>query len=404
MPNAERPSSGTVTTTSAVRVVNERAVFDAVRTLGTVSTADLVAATGLSKPTIVVAVADLERAGLIDQVGRRTGKTGRAPRMYRLSSQAGAVVAIDVGRAWVRVAVVDLAGAVLARDEQRSHARSATALIRQITELAHHLVRDADLEWDRVTLTVLGTPGVYDDAADVVRLAPNLPGWSRPGVVKQLRQRLPGSFQIENDINLAAVAEMAHLVAESAAVPDMVFLSAGTGLGLGIVVNGRLLRGAHGAAGEISYLPMDPAGAQRRVRGPESLEQLTAPAELVKQARRWGLASARGPEDVFDAARAGSRAAQRAVRTEAQRLATAIAGVTAVLDPGLVVLGGGIGHNGDLLVDPIRAALTDLVPLAVPELRVSDLGTDAPLLGAVATGVERARHLAFDAAFGRVAE
>jgi predicted NBD/HSP70 family sugar kinase len=121
---------------------------------------------------------------------------------------------------------------------------------------------------------------------------------------------------------------------------------------------------------------------------------------LVQQAQSYGLRSARRPEHVFDAARAGSRAAQRAVVTEAGRLATAIAGVVAVLDPGLVVIGGGIGHNSDLLIEPIRQTLTDLVPLQLPELRVSGLGTDAPLLGAISAGLERARRVAFEAALG----
>jgi predicted NBD/HSP70 family sugar kinase len=89
------------------------------------------------------------------------------------------------------------------------------------------------------------------------------------------------------------------------------------------------------------------------------------------------------------------------VVTEAGRLATAIAGVVAVLDPGLVVIGGGIGHNGDLLIEPIRAALAELVPLQSPELRVSGLDTDAPLLGAISAGLERARRVAFEAALGR---
>jgi predicted NBD/HSP70 family sugar kinase len=396
--DADRPGSGIVSTTSAVRVINERAVYEAFLALRTGSVAELVGATGLSKPTVAAGLADLERVGLIEPLGRRTGSAGRAPRVYRLRAEAGGAVAIDVGRAWTRVAVVDLAGTVLAREEQRSRGASAAALVTQVVNLADRLVHASALPRERIACTVLGSPGVYDEQADVVRLAPNLPGWGRRGVVARLRRRLPGTLRVENDINLAALAELAHLGGSGAPVPDFVFLSAGTGLGMAIVVGGRLLRGAHGAAGEISYLPLATRADPRA--GGASIEQLTAPAAVVEQARAWGLRSARQPEDVFAAARAGSRAARRAVRTEAGRLATAIAAVTAVLDPGVVVIGGGIGHNGDLLLEPITDALAGLVPLHVPRLRVSRLGTDAPLLGAVSAGLERARRVAFEATLG----
>ncbi len=394
-PAADRPA-GIVSTTSAVRVVNERAVYEAFLALTTASAAELVTRTGLSKPTVSVALADLERVGLIEQLGQRTGNAGRAPRLYRLCAQAAAAVGVDVGASWLRAAVVDLTGTVRARAEQRSRASSAGRLVAQIADLVEALVQESGLDGQAITATVIGSPGVYDEAADVVHLAPNLPGWERAGVVAELRHRLPGRLRIENDINLAALAELAHLAEQSRPAPDFVFLSAGTGLGMGIVVNGRLLRGAQGAAGEISYLPL---GSSATPRG-RSLERLTAPAAVVEQAHASGLTEVRRPEEVFDAARAGARAAQRAVQTEALRLATAIAGVVAVLDPGLVVVGGGIGRNGDLLLPPIEHALSRLVPLRVPELRVSELGPDAPLLGAVAAGLERARSAAFDAALG----
>jgi predicted NBD/HSP70 family sugar kinase len=395
---ADRPA-GIVSTTSAVRVVNERAVYEAFLSLTTASAAELVARTGLSKPTVSVALADLERVGLIEQLGQRTGNAGRAPRLYRLRAQAAAAVAVDVGRSWVRAAVVDLTGTVRSRDEQRSRSSSAGRLVAQIADLVDRLVHESGLDPQVIIATVIGSPGVYDEAADVVHLAPNLPGWGRAEVVAELRDRLPGRLRIENDINLAALAELAHLAEHSQPAPDFVFLSAGTGLGMGIVVNGRLWRGAQGAAGEISYLPLGSSATPPVQRG-RSLEELTAPAAVVEQAHASGLADVRRPEEVFDAARAGSRAARRAVRTEALRLATAIAGVVAVLDPGLVVVGGGIGRNGDLLLPTIEHALIRLVPLRVPELRVSELGPDAPLLGAIAAGLERARSVAFDAALG----
>nr|WP_269778677.1 ROK family protein [Microlunatus antarcticus] len=295
-------------------------------------------------------------------------------------------MAIDVGRSWVRGARVDLAGQVQQRAELRADGRSADALVDQVLRLAGDLGA-AD---HHVSHTVLGSPGVYDRAADVIRLAPNLPGWETSSVLSRLRAGLPGDLVVENDINLAALAELDDLARLDDPVDTFVLVSVGTGLGMGIVSGGRLLRGARGAAGEISYLPADPSSAVTSTR----LEELTGSASIVRAAREAGL-DLPSAEAVFDAARHGSAPAQDVVAGEAERLSLALAAVVAVLDPPLIVLGGGVGRNGDLLLGPVRTDLGRRLPLAPPEIRISRLGTDAPLQGAVADGLARARHTAF---------
>src|ERR1700712_489442 len=199
-----------VTTSSAVRIINERAVFDSIADLNEASAAELVASTGLSKPTVTLAVNNLERLGLLDQQARRTGNSGRTPRLYRIRGRAGTVVAIDVGRAWLRVTVVTLDGETLQRRDEKTRLRSAVALLEQIERLAKEAVSAADRGWAEVTQVVLGGPGVHDAATDTIRLAPNLPGWERAETVPELRRRLGATLQIENDVNLAALAETAR--------------------------------------------------------------------------------------------------------------------------------------------------------------------------------------------------
>lgn len=377
-----------VSSTGSVRVANERAVYEVLCRGGRLSAPELVGATGLSKPTIGIALAELEQAGLVEQLGRRRGSTGRAPRVYTLRPQAGGALAIDVGRFWVRGARVDLAGQVRRRTELEADGRSATALVDQVLRLADDLCADAD----GVSHTVLGSPGVYDAAADVIRLAPNLPGWEETSVLARLRAGLPGELVVDNDINLAALAELEHLTAGADAAADsFVLVSVGTGLGMGIVNHGRLLRGARGAAGEISYLPADPSSSTTVTR----LEELTGSASIVRSAREAGL-QVESAAAVFDAARHGSEPARDVVAKEAERLALALAAVVAVLDPPLIILGGGVGRNGDLLLDPIRTDLARRLPLAPPEIRISRLGVDAPLQGALADGLARCRHTAFE--------
>jgi predicted NBD/HSP70 family sugar kinase len=383
--------SAAVSSTGSVRVANERALFDVLCRGGGMSAPELGETTGLSKPTVGVALAELEELGLVEQAGRRRGSTGRAPRLYQLRPQAGGALAIDVGRSWVRGARTDLAGRVLGRTELRADGRSATALVDQVLRLADDLTSGTGT--GAVSHTVLGSPGVYDAATDVIRLAPNLPGWEASSVLGRLRAALPGELVVENDINLAALAELDHLTGLDDPVDSFVFVSVGTGLGMGIVSHGRLLRGARGAAGEISYLPADPSSAASATR----LEELTGSASIVRAAQEAGLDVA-SAEAVFDAARQGSARAYEVVEAEADRLALALAAVVAVLDPPLIILGGGVGRNGDLLLGPIRADLERRLPLPPPEIRISQLGVDAPLQGALADALARCRRTAFEVA------
>src|SRR4051812_39028409 len=133
-----------------LRAMNERAVLEVLRRAGVSSRAELAAATSLSKPTVGQALTNLERAGLVRAAGQRTGERGRSAVLYELDPTAAHVAGIDVGRSWVRVAVADLSGRVVARRDERSRARSAGALVSLVHDLAHGVVDDAGVPWDDV--------------------------------------------------------------------------------------------------------------------------------------------------------------------------------------------------------------------------------------------------------------
>src|SRR5262249_32031063 len=143
---AKRPGPGeTASTTSVMRVMNERAVFERIRLLGPVSRPELADATGLSKPTISLALADLERTGLVRHVGQRTGNSGRSALLYEMRPEAGWVVGVDIGRAWLRVALANLAGEVVLRRQEKSQSRGAQKLIAQIADLVGALAAERGL-------------------------------------------------------------------------------------------------------------------------------------------------------------------------------------------------------------------------------------------------------------------
>ncbi len=230
-------------------------------------------------------------------------------------------------------------------------------------------------------------------------MAPNLPGWGRHGLVEAVRSQLGTDVTFENDVNLAALAEREHGHGRNA--DSFVFMSVGTGVGMAFVMEGRLYRGAHGAAGEIAYLPIgvgDPHDPVNRRRG--AFEEAAAADGVVRVAREMGMPGSVTPERIFAAARRGEGAARKAVEVEARRLAMAIATVTPMLDPELVILGGGIVRNGDLLLEPIEQELRRLIPFR-PRVVISALGQDAVLQGAVATALEVARERVFHRTPGR---
>jgi predicted NBD/HSP70 family sugar kinase len=380
-----------------LRAHNERALLECLRSAGPSSRPGLARIAGLSKPTVSQALANLESVGLVRPVGPASPSLGRTAMLYEVDPTAGYVVGIDIGRAWIRAAAADLSGEIVARRDERNRARSGSALVRSVAAVAHEVVEAAGLTWKQVAHTVVGGPGVFDPDSDRFRHAPNVPGWSRPGVMSELREALPPTVALDNDANLAAVGERSYGSGRDART--FVYVSVGTGIGMGVIIDGELYRGAHGAAGEVGYLPLgeDDAGgaAGRDARRRGILEEAASADAVVRTAKRLGMQGATSAKRVFAAARAGDELALAAVDAEAQRLALVVGTVAAIVDPEFVLLGGGVGSNIDLLRPPLERRLGELTPLA-PPVAEGELGQDAIVLGAVASALDTARDLVFE--------
>ncbi|MGW4564248.1 ROK family protein [Streptomyces sp. NPDC004561] len=369
-----------------LRSTNERLLLDRLR-LGAASRAQLARETGLSKPTVSSALASLAAAGLVHEVGTHAPERGRTAVLYAPDPSAGYALGVDIGRGWLRVAVVDLDGTVVARADVRNRARSAAALADLVVGTARQVVANSGVDPAEVVHGVVGTPGVYDEKQRRVRYAMHLPGWGRAGLVDRLREELGVPLEVHNDANLAALGEYTYGVGAGSRL--FAYILIGTGLGMGVVSEGRLFTGAHGLAGEIGFLPWP--GRQK----PERLEDAVSGVAVVEAARRFGMSGQLTAKAVFDAARQGNAAAARAVELEGERIAHTVAAAAAVLDPDLVVLGGGVGHSVDLLLRPVHEHLRALTPLR-PRIAPSRLGEDAVLLGAVATALDTARDVVFE--------
>jgi predicted NBD/HSP70 family sugar kinase len=399
----EQESGATVTTTSAsltsgaarpqlLRALNEQLLLRHVRQVGRCSRAELSRFTGLSKPTVSVALANVERAGLVREAGQQTGAPGRSAVLYEIRPDAGYVLGLDIGRQFVRGAVADMAGTVLARSQEHVQASTTSGRIAELVSLADRVSTAAGITRAQVTQTVIGSPGVYDPRLGSIALPGGIAGWGKPEVIGALHEAFGSRLVVENDVDAATLAEREYGHGREA--DTFVFVSIGTGIGMGLVIGGRLHRGAHGLAGEIAYMPIsaeqgtDPGDARRR--GP--LEASASAPAVVRAGRRAGM---RGPVSalrVFTAAAAGDPAATAIVAEEARLVARALCAIVTVVDPEKVVLGGGIGQAPGFAA-AVAAELSRLAPV-MPDVMVSALGVEAVVDGCLAAGDELAwEHL-----------
>jgi predicted NBD/HSP70 family sugar kinase len=367
-----------------LRALNEQLLLDHIRQTGPCSRAELARLSGLSKPTVSLALATVERSGLVREAGQRTGVPGRSAVLYEIRPDAGYVLGLDIGRQYLRGALADLTGGVLARSSVRSRATSGTRRVTELVRLADEVCAAAGIARPDVTQTVIGSPGVYEPRRDVIALAGGLVGWGKPAVLAELRDAFGQQLVVENDVDAATLAEREH--GHGRDVSSFVFVWVGTGVGMGLVIGGTLHRGVHGTAGEIAYMPLsggqgaDADDARRR----GMLEAAGSAAAVVRAARRAGMRGPVSARRVFAAAQAGDERAAAVVAAEAELVARAICAIITVVDPELVVLGGGIGQAPGFATAVVREV--GKLALVMPDVRVSALGTDAVVDGCLASG------------------
>jgi len=376
---------------SLLRAMNQRFVLDWLYRHGPATRPQISRAIGLSQPTVFATLANLEDVGLVRMRGRSEDQTGRPALVYEVDARTSLVAAVDIGRDWMRVMVADLLGTILASNQVR---RGTRPLVAAVSQAVAATVDEARAAYEDLTQVVIAAPGAYRAGDSRVRYAAQLPEWRHPHLFEEFVAALGTRVAIENDVNLAALAE--HRLGAGQNMDPFVYLHIGAGVGLGLVVHGEVYRGFSGAAGEIGFLPLGrelPSGT-RAGRNSGILEQELAAEAIVAQAAGLGLARATTAEKVFELARQGDPRAREVVSHQTEILAALLTSVSAFLDPEFIVVGGGIGQNLDLLGAGLVDRLDDLSPLH-PRLVASTLGTEVTVRGAVTHGVELAREAVF---------
>jgi predicted NBD/HSP70 family sugar kinase len=399
-------------TPSLLRELNDRAALELLLPGLPLTRAQLSEATGVSKVTVAQMLARLEERGLVTAVGEQAGGRGPNATLYSVVPSSAYVAALYVDLGLIAAGVADVTGRVIA--EVRVDPDGSSDPVVLVRSAVDRACRRAGVSVSALTSFVIGSPGVVDPSTGDPRLAVNLPAWHE-GVLAELRGALRRPVLIENDVNLAAMAE--HAVGAAAGVDDFVLVWMGVGLGLATVLGGRLHRGAAGAAGEIGYMPVPGAPVSADLAHPAGGGlQWLAGAGVVRmlgeafgfgaptagEAVRAAAAAAQGDPASSDgaspdaASSPGSGASAPARAGEfldelARRVALGVASVCTVLDPGLVVLGGEVGlAGGSALADRVAAEVTRMCP-ARPRIVPTAVVAQPVLRGALLAAIDQAR-------------
>lgn len=393
-----------------LRAMNRVAVLSALRDQpqAEVRIADLVTRTGLTRPTIAQAVEALVTQGLLEASTATSGGVGRPATRYLVPVGTRPVLGLDLGPHRVAVSLGDLAGRVLARQRHDVADTTSGDVLHALDEAVRATLDEAGIAAAAVQAATAGTPGVVDQRRGVVTFAPSVRGWTEIEVGRHLARLLPCPLTLENDANLAALA-----VSRTRPRPDdtVLYVQWGERLGAGLVIDGRIHRGASASAGEIGFIAGEGERTLLSRDGRGNLEARLGAASIAQQALS---ASARRPESslarrlteggeptsaLFAAATDGDPTATALVAELADQFVDALAPVVLTLDPHALVIGGGVARAGAVLATAVQDRLDGLL-LSTIDVELSPLAADAVLTGAVHASLERTWAALLDPATG----
>ena len=301
-----------------------------------------------------------------------------------MSTAPQAVLGVDLGGTKLIAALAAPDGSILREIEQPTRHGAGTPALDQIVELGTELLATAGLPAGRLAAAVVGVPGSVSPRTGLVSLAPNVALPTDRPLAAAIAERLGCPVLVENDVNIAAFGEARQPGRQSH--DSLAFLSFGTGVGLGLVLGGRLIRGANGAAGEIAYLP---TGAEPHARAGTAVGGLfedTVSSPAIVAAYGDGVPVI----DIFARAVAGEAHARAVLDSIAKTASVGVAAIQAIFDPAIVVLGGSIGARSEF-ADAVRRHAVTLLPLPI-EIETSTLGRRAGIVGAVEAAADLARR------------
>lgn len=374
-----------VASSSTVRHINRAAILELIRESGPISRSGIADILSLSLPTVMRIVDELIEDDLVIDTGASQSTGGRPRTLLSFNGSAYAVIGVDLGSRSMYGCLSDLSGEIL-HDRTIAHKETPEENLSALIALIEEFLTLPRPRGQRLRGIGIAVPGIIIMPAGVVGHAPSL-AWENLPLQEILTEHFDLPVFVENDINLAALGEWGYGAGRS--THSLVTISIGTGLGGGIILDGTLLRGFHQAAGEIGFMfpgkeflgkPYADWGALESQASGSAIAARAA--ELLTEKTGTKPARALSAADVFDAMRDGEEWAKQIVEETADLLSIAIGNITALLDPEVIVLGGGVAQSSDILLPMIEQRLQGATPY-MPLIRASELGKEASIKGAI---------------------
>lgn len=374
-------------TAGLMRSINRAAILELIREESPIARSQIARRLNMSLPTVMRIVDDLMDEDLVKLYGLGESTGGRPSSLLEFNGYSYAVVGVDLGGTKMFGTVADLAGTIqhelyIPHDDDNG----PDDYLEQLCQLIQTLLDAPRPPGQRIRGIGVGAPGVTLTPEGIVTWAPSL-GWRDLPLQDILSERFDLPVFVENDVNLTALGEWGFGAGRGAR--NLVSIAVGTGIGAGIIVGGALYRGHNQAAGEVGYLLPGIEFLGRRYDQFGVLEGLASGTGVAERAYQLlkqedlpippeGLSA----HDVFAAARRGETWAQQVVGETVDYLSLAVAAISALLNPEVITLGGGVARSADLLIEPILQRLEGAVPF-IPKLVASPLGRRAAAMGAI---------------------
>ncbi len=370
-------------TANLMRRLNRSAILNLIRSESPISRTEIARRLRMSLPTVMRATDELASEDLVCFSGSvSTG--GRRRQLLRFNGPSYAVLAVDLGGTKMHGMVVDLTGHI---QYERSIPVCVDKALTNLCFLFDELIAAPRPQGQTIRGMAVGAPGVTLYESGTVVWAPSL-GWRNFPLRDVLSERFDLPTFVENDVNLATLGEYGF--GEAKGVSNLVCIALGTGIGSGIMLEGRLYRGQDQASGEVGYLLPDLSCLGQRFDEFGALEGFASGRGIALRAKKVlqsneeerGCAATITAEEVFAKARQGIAWAQKLIDETVDYLSLMIVNVSAVLNPEMIILSGGVSRSADMLVEPIKARIEGVIPY-VPRIVASKLGSRAVAMGAI---------------------
>jgi glucokinase-like ROK family protein len=383
--------------------VNKDAALDLIRKASEgISRAEIAQALNISRATASSIVDRLIASGLVLERGAGVSRGGRRPIVLEVNPSAGQVIGVDIGASHVVVVITDLRGKILSESEEPFDiTRGPEACLNRVADLVESLVRKSGCTWAEVRAVGMGVPGPVIIAEGIVSSPPIMPGWDGFPIRTRLEDRWHKPVMIDNDADLGVLGEWTFGAGRGES--NLAYIKIGTGIGCGILLNGEVYHGVLGTAGEIGHFTISQDGPPCKCGNYGCLEAMAGGQAIaqraqlaVKAGQRTSLAALDGEitaQAVAQAAQTGDLVSQQLLRDAGRHIGSALASLVNLLNPGLVLIGGGVAQAGAPLLDPIRESARQRCLRAAAQaarIEVAALKRYSVVMGAVALALSHA--------------